>query len=48
MLGPSAEVEDLMALEAPAAMQRRIPGETTAFGVVARRVHQPMINTGGG
>ncbi|SDU90705.1 DNA helicase/exodeoxyribonuclease V, gamma subunit [Microlunatus sagamiharensis] len=48
VLGPSPEVEDLMRLEVPAAAQRRLPGETTTFGAVARRVFQPLVNAGGG
>ncbi len=48
VLGPAPDVEDLMRLQVPAAAQRRLPGETTTFGVVARRVYQPLLNAGGG
>jgi exodeoxyribonuclease V gamma subunit len=48
VLGPAPDVEDLMALTSPATAQRPVPGETTAFGTLARRVYQPLLNAGGG
>ncbi len=48
VLGPAPELEALMGLEADAAADRPVPGETTAFGTLARRVYQPLLNAGGG
>ncbi|HEY0240526.1 MAG TPA: exodeoxyribonuclease V subunit gamma [Friedmanniella sp.] len=48
VLGPAPELEALMELAFPAASDRLVPGETTAFGTLARRVFQPLLNAGGG
>ena len=48
VLGPAPELEALMGLEADAAGDRPVPGESTAFGTFARRVYQPLLNAGGG
>ena len=47
VLGPGADHETLLALDHPVAAQRPVPGETTAFGTIARRVYQPLLNAGG-
>jgi exodeoxyribonuclease V gamma subunit len=47
VLGRGAGHEALLALDHPVAAQRPVPGETTAFGAIARRVYQPLLNAGG-
>ena len=48
VLGPAPELEALMGLDSAAAADRPVPGESTAFGTLARRVYQPLLNAGGG
>ncbi len=48
VLGPAPELEACMGFHADGASGRPVPGETTAFGTLARRVFQPLLNAGGG
>ena len=47
VLGRGADSDALLAVDHPVAAQRPVPGETTAFGTIARRVYQPLLNAGG-